>query len=122
MGAIMAKYIIPLTPPSLNKYAGRENVWEYRAEKTRWKGICAAYCRPRPKQPPEYARVTLTFFFDSRRRHDADNYQKFILDGLVAAGVIMDDDFAHVQVLCKGGYDKKNPRTEIEIMRLKGGE
>ena len=113
-----AKYIIPFTPPSLNKYAGRENVWEYRAEKERWKGICIAYCRPRPKTPPEYALVILTFYFDNRRRHDADNYQKFILDGLVAAGVIMDDDFNHVQVLCKGGYDKKNPRTEVEINEI----
>lgn len=112
------KYIIPLTPPSLNKYAGRENVWEYRAEKERWKGICAAYCRPRPKSPPEYAQVILTFYFDNRRRHDADNYQKFILDGLVTAGVIKDDDFSHCQVLCKGGYDKKNPRTEVEVIEI----
>lgn len=114
----MEKYIIPLTPPSLNKFAGRENVWEYRQQKDQWKSICIAYCRPRPKTPPQYAHVTLTFYFDSRRRHDADNYQKFILDGLVAAGAIMDDDFDHVQVLCKGGYDKKNPRTEIEIKEL----
>ena len=110
------KYIIPFTPPSLNKYAGRENVWEYRAEKERWKSICAVCCRPRPKTPPEYAQVILTFYFDNRRRHDADNYQKFILDGLVTAGVIKDDDFTHCQVLCKGGYDKNNPRTEIEIL------
>ena len=115
---MVGKYTIPFTPPSLNKYAGRENVWEYRAEKQAWKGYCIAYCIPRPKTPPEYAQVTLTFYFDNRRRHDADNYQKFIMDGLVAAGVIMDDDFNHVQVLCKGGYDKKNPRTEIEIIEI----
>lgn len=112
------KYIIPFTPPSLNKYAGRQNVWEYRQEKERWKAICIAYCRPRPKTPPEFAQVTLTFYFGNRIRHDADNYQKFLLDGLVAAGVIMDDDFNHIQVLCKGGYDKKNPRVEIEIEEI----
>ena len=115
---MIAKYIIPLTPPSLNKYAGRTNVWEYREEKERWKSICIAYCRPRPKTPPEFAQVTLTFYFNNRIRHDADNYQKMILDGLVAAGVIKDDDFNHIQVLCKGGYDKKNPRTEVEIIPL----
>lgn len=112
------KYIIPFIPPSLNKYAGRQNVWEYRQDKDYWKNLCVLYCRPRPQKPPEYAQVTITFYFDNRRRHDADNYQKFLLDGLVAAGVIMDDDFSHIQVLCKGGYDKKNPRTEIEIEEI----
>lgn len=114
----MSKYTIPFTPPSLNKYAGRQNVWEYRQDKNDWKNLCVLYCRPRPQNPPEYAQVTITYYFDNRRRHDADNYQKFLLDGLVAAGVIMDDDFSHIQVLCKGGYDKKNPRTEIEINEI----
>lgn len=113
-----SKYIIPVIPPSLNMYAGRQNVWEYREQKELWKGLCILWCRPRPKAPPEYAQVTITFYFDNRRRHDADNYQKFLLDGLVAAGVIMDDDFSHIQVLCKGGYDKKKPRTEIEIEEI----
>ena len=27
------KYIIPFIPPSMNKFAGRKNVWEYREEK-----------------------------------------------------------------------------------------
>lgn len=30
------KIIIPEIPPSLNKYAGRANTWDYRAEKQRW--------------------------------------------------------------------------------------
>lgn len=110
------KYIIPNTPPSLNKFAGRQNVWEYREQKELWKNLCVLYCRPRPKAPPEFAHVNLTFYFDNRRRHDADNYQKFLLDGLVAAGVITDDDFNHIQVTCKGGYDKEKPRVEIEII------
>lgn len=112
------KYTIPETPPSLNKFAGRNNVWEYREKKEYWKRLCMIYCRPRPKQPPEFALVRLTFYFDNQRRHDADNYQKMILDGLVSAGVITDDDFEHCIVQCKGGYDKQHPRTEIEIVEL----
>ena len=118
----MTTYTIPNTPPSLNKFAGRANVWEYREQKELWKNLCVLYCRPRPKAPPEFAEVTLTFYFDNRRRHDADNYQKFLLDGLVAAGVIKDDDFEHVQVTCKGAYDKQTPRVEIEIRGIRKNE
>lgn len=112
------KYTIPFTPPSINKYIGRKNVWEYRADKEEWKNLCVLFCKPKPKTPPSFAEVTLTFYFKDRRRHDADNYQKMILDGLVSAGVIQDDDFDHCVVKCVGGYDKKNPRTEIEIKAL----
>jgi Holliday junction resolvase RusA-like endonuclease len=117
------KYTIPRTPPSLNKYAGRENVWDYREQKALWKQLCNVYCRPRPKEPPRFALVILTFYFKDKRRRDADNYQKMILDGLVGAGIIQDDDFEHCMVLCKGGYDKGNERTEIEIREVeKEGE
>ena len=40
-------YTIPDIPPSLNKFAGRENVWAYRADKKQWQALCAAYCRPK---------------------------------------------------------------------------
>lgn len=109
-------FIIPDVPPSINKFMGRKNVWEYREAKTLWKQLCVLYCRPKPQQPPEKARVTITFYFKTKARHDADNYQKLLLDGLSASGVIKDDDFDHIEVLCKGGYDKENPRTEIEVM------
>lgn len=29
----MLEYTIPYVPPSLNQFAGRENIWEYRALK-----------------------------------------------------------------------------------------
>ena len=116
------KYTIPRTPPSLNKYAGRENVWDYREQKALWKQLCNVYCRPKPKEPPRFALVILTFYFKDKRRRDADNYQKMILDGLVGAGIIIDDDFDHCMVLCKGGYDKHNERTEIEIREIERGE
>lgn len=110
----METYTIPLIPPSLNKYAGRENTWEYRNAKAEWRSIVCAYCRPRRKPPP-FAHLRITFYFADRRRHDADNYCKFLLDGLVSAGVIADDDFAHVAYFVRGGVDKDNPRTEVLI-------
>lgn len=65
----------------------------------------------------EKAKVTITYFFADGRRRDPDNYAgKLILDGLTKAGVIQDDDFDHIVLeIRKGGVDKKNPRTEVEI-------
>lgn len=61
--------------------------------------------------------VTIRYYFPTNRRHDSDNYTpKFYMDGLTEAGVIVDDDFAHVHSLTMyGGYDSDNPRAEIII-------
>ena len=113
------KIELPGIPPSLNRFAGRWNSWEYRAEKDTWthnvRLLCLA-CKDRPKEPYEFAEVTITYFFGDNRRHDADNYcGKFLLDGLTAAGVIADDDFKHLHLTVRGMVDHKNPRTEIEV-------
>lgn len=65
----------------------------------------------------EKAEVVITYFFKDRRRRDPDNYSgKLILDGLTKAGVIKDDDFDHITLTVqKGGVDKNNPRTVIEV-------
>ena len=66
--------------------------------------------------------MSLTYYFQDSRRRDPDNYAgKLILDGLTKAGVIADDDFDHITLeIKKGGVDKENPRTEVEI--TKGAE
>lgn len=65
--------------------------------------------------------IVLTVFFNTKRRHDVDNQvPKFILDGFTESGFIVDDDEKHLHSLTlKTGYDKENPRTEIEIKILK---
>lgn len=62
--------------------------------------------------------IVLTVFFNTKRRHDTDNQvPKFILDGFTESGFIVDDDEKHLHSLTlKTGYDKENPRTEIEII------
>lgn len=79
------KITIPEIPPSLNKYAGRLNGWDYRAEKQRWLQLFVAYC---PKcKPMAKAIVTITYYFPTRHRHDPDNYNgKMLMDGLVHRG------------------------------------
>lgn len=114
------KYIINNIPPSLNKFAGRSNTWEYRQQKKDWIDLVVVMCRPRPEKPFEKARVTLTYFFKDDIRRDPDNYSgKFILDGLKTAGIIKDDNFNCIELqLRKGGKDKVNPRVEIEVEEM----
>lgn len=110
------KYIIPEIPPSNNKFIGRNARWQYQVEKKRWADLIALLCKPRPQGPIPYAKVTLTYYFGDRRRHDPDNYAgKMVLDGLVKAGIIQDDSFDRINLSLNGRYDKLNPRTEITI-------
>lgn len=112
------KITIPEIPPSLNKYAGRLNGWEYRAEKQRWIGLMRTYCKK--QKPMDKAIVTITYYFPTRHRHDPDNYNgKMLMDGLTDRGVIADDSFDHVELRLRGAHDPKNPRTEIDIEEAK---
>lgn len=65
--------------------------------------------------------IIITVFFETKRRHDADNQvPKFLLDAFTESGFIIDDDESHLHSLTlKTGYDKLNPRTEIEIITHK---
>ena len=59
--------------------------------------------------------VQMVFYYPTKHRKDIDNSTSTILDCMVKAGVIKDDDVQHVNELyCFfGGYDKENPRVEI---------
>ena len=106
-------------PPSLNRFAGRVNAWQYRAEKERWTNavqlaIKAQGCKP--LRPFDRAEVTIDYFFRDARRRDPDNYSgKLLLDGLTRGGVIVDDSFNHITLTVTGAVDKKSPRTEIIV-------
>lgn len=113
------KYIIDEIPPSYNRFGGRKNVWEYREEKKRWEQLVKLKCRPVPEKPLSRAVVRITYFFRTKGRRDPDNYSgKFILDGLVRAGIICDDSFSNIRLELCGGTDKNNPRTEIEVNEI----
>lgn len=111
------KYTIPEIPPSLNKYLGRENSWDYRSTKAEWLRKMSLYCTPKPRDPLERAVVTLFFHFKDKRRRDLDNYLKFILDGLTGAGIIRDDNFETIELRLKGTADKQGI-TEIFVEEI----
>lgn len=110
------KIIINAIPPSLNKFAGRKNYWEYRKVKDEWKELVYYMCKQQKYETLNKAIVTVTYYFPTKARRDPDNHAgKVILDGLTAAGVILDDSFDCIELRLRGGYDKVNPRTEIEV-------
>jgi Holliday junction resolvase RusA-like endonuclease len=118
----LIRLTIPGVPPSLNRYAGRENTWEYREAKKKWTEAvqwAVKAARAKPERPFAHAAVTLTYYFPTNARHDADNYAgKFLLDGLTRAGVIVDDDLKHITTMIIGNHDAKNPRTEIYVEKV----
>lgn len=61
--------------------------------------------------------MKITFYPGGLWRKDLDNQAGSVMDTLKDAGVIEDDDTKHIKELHLffGGYDKENPRCEIEI-------
>lgn len=118
----MVKLVISEIPPSNNKYMGKSAKgfhFTYQEEKQRWAWLVRAAVKRKPQKPFKKARVRITYYFPDRRRRDPDNYSgKFILDGLTGAGVIEDDSFSNIRLELRGGHDKNNPRTEIELEEM----
>lgn len=68
--------------------------------------------------------ICQTIYYPNNRRHDIDNsVPKFILDGLVESGLIVDDDSNHItQLTLRCEVDKDHPRTELKINILDDDE
>lgn len=69
----------------------------------------------------EKCEISQLIYYPTNRRHDIDNSTpKFILDGLVESGMIIDDDSKHIEkITLRCGVDKDHPRTELEISIMK---
>lgn len=59
--------------------------------------------------------MSVTTFFNTKRRHDVDNTcPKFLIDAFVEGGLLLDDsEDCLIGLELKTGYDKEYPRTEI---------
>lgn len=70
----------------------------------------------------DFFEIDMRIYFDTKRRHDPDNYvAKFLHDGFTESGFLMDDDGEHLKALTiHTDYDKEHPRTEIVVRRIKG--
>ena len=68
----------------------------------------------------EKCEISQKVYYPNNRRHDVDNsVPKFILDGLVESGMIVDDDSKHITKLTlECDTDTEHPRTELHIKIL----
>ena len=113
------KFEIPGRLPGLNEIidAAKRNPHEY----ARMKETCTAMVAWLAKKLPRFEKVALVItWYEPDQRRDPDNImagQKFILDGLVAAGTIPNDSQRYIQgILHRFRVDKQNPRIEVEIV------
>jgi len=103
-------------PPSLNTWMIMPR-FKMNAQKQAWKNFgswLVEYYGLKNKKINK-CKIIIEYFFDSKRRHDADNYTpKNLFDSFTVSGLLIDDDFDHVESLTiKGNYSKENSRTEI---------
>ena len=102
--------------PSINQWMILPRI-QMNGLKQRWKEFCIWWINKLGYQNMKLDNfeVVQTTYFDTRRRHDIDNYcPKFINDGWTDAGFILDDDANHFKCLTmKCDYDKSNPRMEF---------
>ena len=109
------KITLPIIPPTINKYIGRSNIWEYQSDKKKIHRAISLLTVGE-KHNINKCKMKVTYYFKDKRRHDPSNYDKMLLDGLVEANVITDDNYSVItEFTTIGDYDKNNPRTEIII-------
>ncbi len=91
------------------------------ALKQSWKNFIVWYIKESGYENLKLDDVDIIYniYHPTKRRTDPDNYTpKFIHDGFVESGFLLDDDREHLKSLTiRCHVDKNNPRTEIEIIQ-----
>lgn len=120
------KIVIPGELPDLNTIIaeskkGRGKWQPYNEMKQEYTNIVAWIAKSEIKKQLKKIDLEITWICKNRRK-DKDNIMagtKFILDGLVAAGVIENDGWKQIgDISHKFKVDKHNPRVEVEIREV----
>jgi crossover junction endodeoxyribonuclease RusA len=98
-------------PMALNQYRNA-HYFQINKEKDKWQKVVALEVINQKIVQIGKCRISIDFFFRDKRRHDPDNYAcsaKYLLDGLVKAGIIADDNFDVIESLSirQGGISKQ---------------
>ena len=111
--------------PIAHTYHESINVWmvmkrpAMNALKQRWKDFIVWFIDDQGYSNLRIEKCDLRFltYYPNNRRHDTDNScPKFIIDGLVESGFIVDDDSGHLTKLTlQCAVDVEHPRTEIDV-------
>lgn len=111
--------------PIAHPYHESINVWMImkrpmmNALKQKWKDFIVWFIKDQGYTNLRIDRCEMSFstFYPNTRRHDVDNSTpKFILDGFVQSGFVVDDDSEHITALTLRCFsDIERPRTEITV-------
>ena len=109
-------------PPSLNDWMIMPR-FKMNSQKQIWKefGIWLIKENNLENMKINKCEITIEYFFKDKRKRDSDNYTpKNLFDSFVISGLLIDDDFGHVESLTlKGNYSKEDPRMEITFSEIK---
>lgn len=112
----MIKITIAGTPQSINRYIGRSNIWEYQKDKKDFSNLVKMQTIGFNPKYSKLKSIKVTYYFKDKRRRDPGNYDKFLLDALMDASIIMDDSYSVIgEYITKAEVDRNNPRVEIEF-------
>jgi Holliday junction resolvase RusA-like endonuclease len=120
-------FTVPLTPISkknsqqilVNKATGRPFIMPSKKYKEYEQN--ALWFIPKGETINKPVNVKCLFYMPTRRKCDLVNMQEAILDVMVKAGLLKDDNYSIVQSMdgSRVLYDKSNPRTEVYITEVK---
>lgn len=107
---------IPKTPPSINKYIGRTNRWEYQKDKKDYQKLARlSTLSDRPTKPFKKCKIDITYQFKDKRKRDSNNFDKFLLDFLVESNFIEDDNIFVIEETTSRGRVGKEEKVIIII-------
>lgn len=121
-----AVFRVEAVPPSLNSWSRRrpQAVAALKRDYAHWVAVGIAQARHRGGWDGsrfERARVVVRYHFRDHGRRDPDNYTpKFLLDAMVSAGVLADDDFDHVALVLERGPDARPEWVEVLVSEWEG--
>jgi Holliday junction resolvase RusA-like endonuclease len=114
----MIKFTIPGELTDLNTYINKERANKYAAAKIKEDNTNLVAHLARKIKPLENINLTIHWYCKNKKK-DKDNISfaiKFILDGMVKAGVIKNDGWNDIEGFQHKFYiDKDYPRVEVEI-------
>ena len=122
-------FTVPLTPISkknsqqilVNRATGRPFIMPSKKYKEYEKD--AMWFIPKGETINKPVNVKCLFYMPTHRKCDLVNMQEAILDVMVKAGLLADDNYSIVQSMdgSRVLYDKGNPRTEVYITDIEEG-
>lgn len=113
------RFTIPGRLPGMNEIiaAAKSHYGQYSAQKAENTALVAACAKGLPKLNAAHIRIC---WFEPDERRDVDNVAsgaKYVLDGIVRAGVLPNDTRKHVLSLTNEVMtDRKSPRIEVELI------